>query len=155
MKLLMIILLSFTFLIGCNDETEVKPNFSFELVSVDSNGDESFTHYLGEQVSFRLQLKNLDNRDWKLKFSPPISDLKVYKDGEHIWTWSSNKLFAAEVLNYEIAKHASDTFWFEWDQMQSNTEQMGTGEYEVQAEVWLFNGEQLISYKVNSKFSII
>lgn len=88
----------------------------------------------GEPVSLRLTVTNLGDQVVRLSFpSSQIYDFVVRQQGQEIWRWSSDKMFAMVLTELKLNPGESRTYHETWPQVDRKGEQVTAGSYELVA----------------------
>lgn len=88
----------------------------------------------GEPVSLGLTVTNLGDQVIRLSFpSSQIYDFVVRRQGQEIWRWSSDKMFAMVLTELKLNPGESRTYHETWPQVDQKGEQVTAGSYELVA----------------------
>lgn len=94
---------------------------------------EKTSYQLGTPILMELIVSNEEsNEPVKLTFySSQRYDFIIIKEGEEIWRWSKDKLFAMMLEEIVLAPGESLHYTETWDQMDNKGERVLSGRYEI------------------------
>jgi hypothetical protein len=129
----LVLIISFFFLSGCNDESPEKDTFQRTLKILNEEDNEITVAPKGISLKLNFLFHNVTDKTQKVRFTDSQQyDLEIYNSqGVLVWNWANGKGFTTALTELVFTPGEVKTFEEIWDQTSNEGVQVPVGFYNV------------------------
>lgn len=132
-KYFLVLIISFFFLSGCNDESIEEDTFKRTLKILNEEDNQITIAPQGISLKLNFLFQNVTDKTQRVRFIDGQQyDLEIYNSqGVLVWNWANGKVFTAALTELVFTPGEVKTFEETWDQTSNAGVQVPAGFYNV------------------------